>query len=622
MCGINGVYGPLNSDDQKSVIRKMNDALQHRGPDAEGIYTSDLIALGHRRLSILDLDERSNQPMSSSDGRYTIVYNGEIYNYQDIRNELSEFQFNTGSDTEVLLYAHMKWGADCLKRLEGMFAFAIWDEERKELFIARDRIGIKPLYYHNGKQFVFSSEIRSILASELVTRQLDDQSLSDYLLYLTVHAPYTILKDVFVLMPGTYLRIMNDHHEVHTYWSANEIPTRYGLSREEAMKQIRNQFSDAVRKRLVADVPFGAFLSGGIDSSAVVAMMAEHMDQPVRTFHIGFNESEFSEAPYAKKIAEKFDTRHEEIIMRPVVFRDRLPDALSAMDHPGADGPNTFLVSEAAKQAGVTMALSGLGGDELFAGYPFFHQLPSLDDRRWVLSFPRFMRSMAGLGIKAVKGGAQGWKTADLLVQDYWDLEHTYRFSRMTMPEKEIDDLIRTDHSFVNRVYNIVKDACGVDTPGYRFDAIGRISVAEMLTYLPNVLLRDTDQMSMAHNLEVRVPFLDHKLVELALALPGSMKVGHKWNKGLFVESLGDLLPPEIVDRPKMGFTFPWKDWLRNDLREFASERLDALSDRPNFNRTGIEKRWDRFQQGKTNDWAVMWNMIVLENYLDQHGIS
>lgn len=622
MCGINGILS--GSLDLQKRIQAMNDAMVHRGPDAEGTFVHEGIAFGHRRLSILDLDPRSNQPFYSPDGRYIMVFNGEIYNYQELKKSLPDVQWKTASDTEVLLHAWIQWGEKCLIHLNGMFAFAVWDTVSNELFIARDRMGIKPLYYFDGHEhFVFSSEVRSLLASGFVDKKLNASALPDYLMYLTVHAPDTIVENVKMLLPGHWMKLSDGNLTMEQWWNpAVDLNTR-NPKREEAVAQVRKLLEAAVSRRLVSDVPFGAFLSGGIDSSAVVALMAQQMNRPVDTFHIAFDESEFSEARYAKMMADKFGTNHHKIVIRPSEFLETLPQALDAVDHPGADGPNTWIVSKAARDAGVKMVLSGLGGDEFFGGYDVFKQLPKLKSKGWVMSFPRFMRSAAGSMLMKARPSVSSKKTAAILMQDAWYMEYTYRFSRMAILDKDVQKLLAGNPAFTNRVFDIMKNLTGVGAPAARFEQFTQISFAEMSTYLPNVLLRDTDQMSMAHALEVRVPMLDFQLVEYMLSLPASLKQSVLSPKQLLVEAMGDDLPTELVNRQKMGFTFPWKNWLKNELRPLTETYIHAFSKRPEMNETAVLRLWNEFlNDHPTSRWAVIWNIVVLEHYLQKHGIS
>ena len=352
-------------------MEKMIAKQNHRGPDASGTYVNDFVAFGHNRLSIIDLEASSNQPFYSKDNKFILIFNGEIYNYKEIRESLPDYHFRTNSDTEVVLAAYQTWGTNCVHQFNGMFAFAIWDVEKRTLFIARDRLGIKPLYiYDNNESIVFSSEIRSLMECSLVKKKIDKDSFVDYLRYNTVHAPKTIIEGVKMLMPGHYIWVSDDEYKNEPYWDINKYINRKSdnQSYEEIKMDVKDRLTKSVKRRLVADVPFGAFLSGGIDSSAIVALMSEVTDKPLKTFNISFAEEAFSEAKYARIIAKKYKTDHTEIKLTPADFLAELPSALSGMDHPSGDGPNSFIVSKATKEAGVAMALSGLGGDELFAG--------------------------------------------------------------------------------------------------------------------------------------------------------------------------------------------------------------------------------------------------------------
>ena len=418
MCGINGILNLSDISRSKELIGRMNDCLSHRGPDDSGIFAEEGITLGHRRLSIIDLSTAGHQPMKSSDGRYTIVYNGELYNFKELKFDLQRaesganagaYLFKTNTDTEVILAAFARWGTECLKRFNGMFAFAIWDDQDKKLFIARDRMGIKPLYYYkkNDNQLIFSSELRALLSSALIKKELDQNSLCDYLRYQTVHAPSTIIKDVKMLLPGHYILASKDNFAIKRFWSLDDNSEKNisSFSYEKICSDINELFHAAVERRLVADVPFGAFLSGGIDSGAIVSAMTKVSSSKVSTFSVSFDESEFSEAKYAKLIADKFKTNHHEIKLDPLDFLNELPNALSAMDHPSGDGPNTFVVSKATKNAGITMALSGLGGDELFAGYNVFKRMTELNRKKWLNIVPVFAKKSAGKLLKSLKPG-------------------------------------------------------------------------------------------------------------------------------------------------------------------------------------------------------------------------
>lgn len=622
MCGISGIYNHGNIQKAKDALAQMNDAMKHRGPDDDGIYADELVGLGHRRLSIIDLSAAGHQPMRSADGNIEIVYNGEIYNYREVKEIIGKDSFLTATDTEVIIRAWQKWGTSCLEHLNGMFAFAIWDKRSGELFIARDRLGIKPLYYYRENNLlVFASEIRTLLNSGMVPARIDHDALTDYFTYQTVHAPDTIIRGIKMLMPGHYLIAKGNEVRTECYWDliaqANKKDD-HG-SYDEVCGKIRELFSQAVRKRLVSDVPFGAFLSGGIDSSAVVGYMSRFLENPVNTFHISFDESEFSEAKYARMVAEKFHTNHHEFRLTPADFLQKLPDAVQALDHPSGDGPNSWLVSKITRENGVTMALSGLGGDELFAGYPVFTRIPQIRSLKWLWLMPVSMRvSIVDLLSKG-KPEAQRMKLRELVSLDKNSIGECLPLFRRITGRDHVSSLI--SQPLANDNLKQIMDA------GYRnglddLPALSQISYGEISGYMQNILLRDTDQMSMASALEVRVPFIDHELVEYVMGIPDKFKKPHTPKK-LLIDSLGDLLPGDIVNRPKMGFTFPWSHWLKNELKEYSSERIHALAGRDFMNGETLLTRWNSFI---SNDdavrWPEMWIAVVLEDWMEQNKVE
>lgn len=623
MCGINGIYGLENLDSPQRIIQKMNQAIQHRGPDASGFFQSKNMALGHQRLKIIDLSDVANQPFRSQDGRYALVFNGEIYNYKLLQAELAdEFSFITNSDTEVVLYALIKWGKKAFAKFNGMFAIAFWDDFTETLLLGRDRMGIKPLYYSFlNSRLVFSSEIKGILASQLIPKQLSFSSVIDYLHYQTVYGENTLLQNVQMMPPASCFSIHDNEIKTEYYWQIESPKKSLWSNQQELFDLVKSTFQQSVRKRLVADVPFGAFLSGGIDSSLVVAAMSTAQTQPVKTFHISFAEKEFSEAKYAQKVAEKYGTDHTNIQLHPTDLLQVLPDALNAMDHPSGDGPNSYLVSKVTKEAGITMVHSGLGGDELFAGYPVFRQLSQLTEKKWLLSFPKFLRNFAGNFNRWRNPSAQSEKLVDVLNLDYFDLQRAYPISRKNLSKRQLKEYFGVKSAWQNPVEQMVADLVGYDTQGFNLPFLSKISVAELRTYLHATLLRDTDQMSMAHALEVRVPFLDHELVELILNVPDGFKLGNT-PKQLLINSFADELPPEIIHRPKMGFTFPWENWMKNELKDFCLDRLNFVEQKSFFEKGSIVRFSDAFfnEKDKSVTWSRVWPLVTLGHWLENIG--
>jgi asparagine synthase (glutamine-hydrolysing) len=619
MCGINALFGFSGHGDLAPAISLMNDCIAHRGPDDHGVYAQPGIALGHRRLSIIDLSSAGHQPMHSTFGKQVLVFNGEIYNFKEVKAKLYDYPFRTSTDTEVILAAWKKWGPDCLHHFNGMFAFALWDEEKQELFIVRDRLGIKPVYYSQNKDYIlFSSEVRGLLASGMVDRKISADALIEYIRYQTVHAPQTILQDVKMLLPGHYMRVTRKGAETVRWWKPvvdeKIVPDSY----KDICSTVKELFSAAVERRLVADVPFGAFLSGGIDSSAVTAVMSQVSGSRIKTFNITFDSSEFSEAVYARQVAEKYNTEHHEIVLTPEHFLEQLPAALNAMDHPSGDGPNTYVVSEATKNAGITMALSGLGGDELFAGYDIFKRAWDLNEKKWIATIPKFARNAGGRLLRSIKPGVASDKIADVLASDSLDFEAVYPKSREVYNADVTSRLTGNSSHWQFPSLETVYGLHGFN-PNTHF--LSEVSLAEITTYMQNTLLRDTDQMSMAHALEVRVPFLDYELVNFVLNVQDEWKYPSSPKK-LLVDSMSDLLPKEIVNRPKMGFTFPWKEWMKKDLRVFCEAQLQYLGTTGILVNAELIQLWERFlQDDRSVTWSRIWHLVVLGHWMKKNGI-
>lgn len=621
MCGISGIVGLGNRQESEKLIRVMNDALSHRGPDAEGFYVEDHMALGHRRLSIIDLSTAANQPFTDPSGRFILVFNGEIYNYQEVRNELSNYPFRTHSDTEVILAAYIQWGPSCLSKLKGMFAFALWDKTDKKLFIARDRFGVKPLYYYaKDGYFLFSSEIRSLLSSGLVPRKLNKQALSDYLKYQSVITPYTLVENILQLPAGHYM-IHSEHDLViRKYWDLTDVvPLPDDQGADKVMGNVKDLLFQSVERRLVSDVPVGAFLSGGIDSSAIVAIMAQVSRQKPVAFTIGFDEKEYDETAYAELIAKKYDVTHHKVKLRPDDFLDELPHALAAMDTPSGDGINTYVVSKAIRKNGIKVALSGVGGDELFVGYPIFHQFKKLQGYQKLFKYSSLLRKP--LSKLLPSGNQKKDRIKAILELPDISIAAIYPLLRQIQTKAQINQLTKMnglsdDPGTLEKFLSENLDKINV------FDTYSQVSIADYYGYTQHVLLKDTDQMSMAVALEIREPFFDHDLAEYVISLPDVYK-GIAYPKQLLVESLKPLVPDEVVFRKKQGFVLPYDVWMRNELKSFCSDKIRNLAGRDYFNGPNLTAYWQDFVDGKSNiRWADMWILIVLENWLQANGIE
>ena len=631
MCGIAGIHGLEAFDGLNDATRRvglMVDALAHRGPDAEGVWTDqEHVVLGHRRLSILDTGEGANQPFVIGDD--TLVFNGEVYNYLELRRELEgegAHRFVTQGDTEVVLAALRHWGLErALNRFNGMFALAWWSSSQRRLVLARDRMGIKPLYWHQTPQgtVMFASEVRALLQSGKVPRTLHRASLADQWMYGTVHAPSTIVQDVQLLEPGSLLVVHDDELHTATWWDpADEALGEPSLDAPGRRTRIRELLADAVALRMRSDVEYGAFLSGGIDSSAVVGLMSEVSSQPVQTFSVTFAEAELDESPWSRAVAQRFQTDHHEIRLTPDDFLAQVPTGLDAMDHPSADGLNTYVVSGATRRAGVKVALSGLGGDELFAGYPVFERSAQLAKLNWLGSWPKGGRRLLGRLLVAARPGMTSRKKAEILGGHYFDVAHTYPVSRQMFLRADLQRMLAADVPLTNPVFQWLVAELAPGRKAFGLPFLSQVSLAEMRTYMGHTLLRDADQFSMAHALEVRVPFLDHRLVAAALASPDGQKFPTS-PKRLLVESLDGLLPDNVVNRPKMGFVLPWDSWMRGALRDVCTSGLQSLKDRAWVQSDAVAEMERSFMAGDpTWSWSRVWSLAVLGDYLERHGLE
>ena len=636
MCGIVGIIGS-GIHDIATRIAKMSNAIAHRGPDADSVEiwsggVAEQAAFAHRRLSIIDLSEAGRQPMTTQDGRYSIIFKGEIYNHQDLKKGLVEdgVEFRTNTDTEVLLYLYKKLGAECLQLLRGMFAFAIHDNETGLVFAARDRLGIKPLYYYRENNlFVFSSEVRALLASGLVPRLLDPLALSSYLSFGAVQEPRTIIENVRTLPPAHYVITdsKGEVKELARYW---HLPVdSYHVDRATALAETRYRLEESIRLHLLADVPLGAFLSSGIDSSTIVALMTKHAEGRVNTFTVCFEEQQFNERELARRVAEKWGTSHTEIALSESEMLAFLPQAIADIDQPTIDGINTWVISRATKQAGITVALSGLGGDELFGGYPSFRRALRMQRYGSPIGWvnPAARRQVAALATKVMGDSLQIQKVASAISAGC-DLLSSYAITRGLFSRDSRIDLmsVKTGASINGESqYEIPEETLALITNGKgNGDVFNQICRYELSLYMANMLLRDTDAMSMASALEVRVPLLDHKLVEWVYSLPGDLKLG-RHPKQLLVDALGPDLPPEITSRKKMGFALPFERWVHTSLRPFIS---DALNDRASVMRAGLNSAAvmnavECFDAGsRSTSWSRIWGLAVLVNWCRRHDLE
>lgn len=628
MCGICGKLNFDGSPVDPSLIGRMASSLAHRGPDDEGVYASGGVGLGHRRLAVIDLSAAARQPMENEDGTLRIIFNGEIYNFQALRDQLlaKGHRFRSRSDGEVILHLYEEEGPECVARLRGMFAFAIWNGREKSLFLARDRVGKKPLVYcHDDRRFLFASEIKSILQDPSVPREPDFTAIHHYLTYQCVPAPWSAFAGIRKIPPAHYLLVKDGRMELKRYWALSYLP-KHSMSFEEMKSETIRRLEEAVRVRLVSDVPLGAFLSGGIDSSAVVALMSRAGGGRVKTFSIGFRQEAYNELPYARLVAERFGTDHTEFTVEPDAV-DILPQLVWHYNEPFADASAipSFYVSKLAREQ-VTVALNGDGGDESFAGYDRYlanHLAETL--QRFVPGgaaaaiLPLAMLLPNGNGPRSFF-----WRLKRFL-QEYAKSPEGRNASMMSTFTTEMKKDLYTPE-FLARMGG--EDSFDLLQALFREakaeEFLDRSLSADVMRYLPDDLLVKVDVASMAFGLEARSPFLDHEFMEFAARLPGSCKLNGRSTKHILKEALRGILPDEILFRGKMGFAVPLDTWFRQELKEMAYDLLlgEESRRRGYFNPPYLQKMLDEHVSGRWNWQHHIYSLVMLElwhrTFLDQ----
>ncbi len=629
MCGIAGIIDPESSTAARAEgVGRMCAAMVHRGPDDDGSVTVGPATLGMRRLAIFD-PANGKQPMRSPDGRFSLIFNGAIYNFRALREELAgtHWQFRTNCDTEVLLAAFARWGAECLSRLRGMFAFAVWDAHEQSLFLARDPFGIKPLYYrHDGRRLLFASELNGLIASGLVPAELDPVAVGDYLGWLAVPAPRTIYRHVFSLRPGECATFRAGRLEVRAAWNFATIPAVESVcrTRSQFIGELRERLDDSVRAHVIADVPVGAFLSGGLDSAAIVGLMTRHGQSRLRTFSIGFEESEFSEAAAAASTARHFGTEHHASVLTGADVARDMEKILHAFDQPTGDGINTYYASQAARAGGVTVALSGLGGDELFGGYPSFRDTPRLARwlRPWRALPPPAHRFVVA---RLRRGDTRRRKLADVLEHAH-NIHEIGALQRRVFSAQGCRDLLTSDvgrtAAASSPFHPALASLAGELAEASTFEAV---SAWELRTYMADVLLRDSDVMSMRHSLELRVPFVDRPLVEWLWQQPAEFKSDVRQPKSALAEALHDLLPPEVVARRKQGFSLPFDPWMKRELRPFLDDTFSesSLARSGLFETSAVQRLWQGFLQNQdSREWSRVWSLAVLVAFANRPALA
>ena len=610
MCGIGGKIS-FTDRPSSGLGEEMTEQMRHRGPDAEDVYANGPAMLAHRRLSILDLSEAGRQPMSNADGSVHIVFNGEIYNYQELRPKVDHYSFRSETDTEVLLHLYEEFGVDCLKLLRGMFAFAIWDERDERLFLARDRLGQKPLFYRDGDEsFVFGSTIKSILADEEVEPSPDTEAIRSYLTYQYVPSPQTGFEGIRQLPPASYALFDDDGLRIEQYWSLS-YADQFDEEPDHLARRLRDELREATRLRMRSDVPLGVFLSGGLDSTVTTALMSEISDDPVQTYSIGFEVEEYDELSFARTVADHFGTDHHEYVVSPS-STDVLPSLIEQYEMPFGDPSAlpTYYVSQVAAQD-IKVAMTGDAGDENLAGYDryTFDKLASTVHR-----LPRPVRSSMLTAVSELPREAHRVQR----------VRHAQRF----LESANAGPVERYAHFICHALGEDVEDIWNGETPRDELEhlraafrssdgptRLDRLMNVDMLTYLPDDLLVKADRASMAHSLELRSPFLDHRFVEFSARIPAKYKCRRGEKKWLLKRAFKHQIPDAVVNRSKQGFSVPVSEWFRGELRETIYDAVDGLGARESFDAASLHKRVDDHVDGYRDAGYQLWDLLILERW-------
>ncbi|MCF8245306.1 MAG: asparagine synthase (glutamine-hydrolyzing) [Saprospiraceae bacterium] len=623
MCGISGI---LHFDTHRNVdetaLREMTDSMVHRGPDDEGFYLNGNVGFGFRRLSIIDL-HTGHQPMSNEDDTVWIAFNGEVYNFPELRERMIQrgHVFQTGTDTETIVHLYEEYGNDCVKHLRGMFGFAIWDERRKKLFCARDHFGIKPFFYHHANdRFVFGSEIKTVLAAGGISNEIDVLALDQYFAYKYVADDRSIYSEVKKLKPAHWLEIQLEPGGRHVfktekYWNI-EFKPDFSRSETDWAEEVENMLSESVKMQMVSDVPLGAFLSGGIDSSAVVALMSQHSSRPVKTFSIGFKEKQFNELPYAREVAQMYGTEHHEQIVEPDSI-SLLPMLVRGYDEPFADPSAipTWHVSKFAREH-VTVALSGDGGDELFAGYNTYpklnnlhryNRLPNAFNRLiWGNIHPLIPNRLPGKGISYYLSMDREMVGAHMAL---WMLPER---KKLYQPElwNRLGDNIAEQYK-----ERLIRESGATDY-------LSKMQELDMRTFMVDDVLTKVDRASMLNSLEVRVPILDHKLAELSFRIPANLKLKGMDKKYILKKAIGKHLPPSVISHRKQGFSVPLNHWFKDALRDYLNDRLSSKNSLLSqyLQMDYVAKVVEDHHKGLRDLDAKIWSLVFMDAWLVENG--
>lgn len=612
MCGIAGFLSFQNTL-QETQLLEMTATLSHRGPDAQGIFFDGVCGLGHRRLSIIDLSEQANQPMFSQNGRYVIVFNGEIYNYQEIAEKL-QISPQTHSDTEIILEAFAQKGTACVQLFNGMFAFAIYDSQKQELYLCRDRIGKKPIYYFwNGHHFAFASELKALMKLPFIKKDLNYTAIEDFLHLGYIPRPHTIYEDIAKMYSGYWLKISKKGLEENMYWDIQACLKKESLkNEEEASIQLKNLLQSSVKYRMISDVPLGVFLSGGIDSSLVAALAQEQSQMPIKTFSIGFEEERYNEAPFAKKVASHLQTQHNELIVSTKQAKELIPSLIDIYDEPFADSSAvpTLLVSEFAKKQ-VSVVLGGDGGDELFLGYGMYQWAKRLKN-----PILRLFRMSIAQILKLKEKNISYKKASKLFAYPKRKklASHIFSQEQFLFSQAEVENLVKFP---ITNYEPLLSTQFGL----MNCDPMLQQSLFDLQYYLQDDLLVKVDRATMRFGLEARSPLLDYRIIEFALNLDTSLKYQNQQSKYLLKKILYSYVPQSYFERPKRGFAIPLAEWLQKDLRflieDFLSRKIIEKYDIVAYKQ--VEQMKQAFLAGDSFYYNRLWVLIVLHQFLEKN---
>jgi len=611
MCGITGFISFENVLNE-TTLRNMTATLAHRGPDAEGVFFDGICGLGHRRLSIIDLSEQANQPMSSQNGRYMIVFNGEIYNYQEIAEKL-QITPRTHSDTEIILEAFAQKGTACVQLFNGMFAFAIYDTQKQELYLCRDRIGKKPIYYFwNGHHFAFASELKALMKFPFIKKDLNYTAIEDFLHLGYIPRPHTIYEDISKMYSGYWLKVSKKGLEENMYWDIQACIRKDNLkNEEEATTQFQSLLESSVKYRLISDVPLGVFLSGGIDSSLVAALAQKQSSLPIQTFSIGFEEEKYNEAPFAKKVANFLKTNHNELIVSTKQAKELIPQLIDIYDEPFADSSAvpTLLVSEFAKKQ-VSVVLGGDGGDELFLGYGMYQWAKRLKN-----PIIRLLRMPIAQLLKLQPQNSSYKKASKLFSYPKRKklASHIFSQEQFLFSQAEVESLVKFP---ITNYEPLLATQFGL----MNCDPMLQQSLFDLQYYLQDDLLVKVDRATMRFGLEARSPLLDYRIIEFALNLDTSLKFRNKQSKYLLKKILYQYVPETYFQRPKRGFSIPLAQWLQTDLRflieQYLSQKIVEKYDLVHYKQ--VKQMKDAFLAGDTFYYNRLWVLILLHQFLER----